>query len=102
MVSVSGLKPEIEPRLDAGLYATPGVVHAAPVEAKFQVAVVSLIGRLRTRGFGLLEVQYLTDHLKQFGTIEISHRAYANRLKKALKLDAEFGAQPAPGGEALE
>lgn len=60
-----------------------------------KVAVVSLVRRLASRGFGLLEVQYLTDHLKQFGTIEVSHREYMNRLRAALNLPVTFG-PPSP------
>lgn len=67
-----------------------------------KVAVVSLIRRLISRGFGLLEVQYLTEHLKQFGTIEISHRAYTSRLRKALELEVTFGAAATAAGESLE
>jgi leucyl/phenylalanyl-tRNA--protein transferase len=55
------------------------------------VAVVSLVQRLVARGFTLLEVQYLTEHLKQFGTVEVSHRVYMNRLAKALELPVDFG-----------
>jgi leucyl/phenylalanyl-tRNA--protein transferase len=83
--------------LAGGLYglALGGAFFA---ESKFhrmrdasKVAVVSLVKRLVAREFALLEVQYLTDHLKQFGTVEISDRAYMSRLKKALALDVSFG-----------
>jgi leucyl/phenylalanyl-tRNA--protein transferase len=83
--------------LAGGLYglALGGAFFA---ESKFhrvrdasKVAVVSLVKRLVARDFALLEVQYLTEHLKQFGTIEISDRAYMSRLKKALALDVSFG-----------
>ena len=65
------------------------------------MALVSLIRRLGERGFGLLEVQYLTDHLSQFGTIEVSHREYMARLKKALALSVSFGPKSAPVGRAV-
>ncbi len=96
---------EVWPRggseLAGGLYglALGGAFFA---ESKFhrvrdasKVAVVSLARRLAARGFTLLEVQYLTDHLKQFGTIEVSHREYMNRLRVALALPADFG-PPSP------
>jgi len=41
-----------------------------------KVALVHLVRRLRERGFALLEVQYLTDHLAQFGVLEIPHKEY--------------------------
>lgn len=87
--------------LAGGLYglALGGAFFA---ESKFhrvrdasKVAVVSLIHRLVERGFELLEVQYLTEHLKQFGTVEVSHRVYMNRLRKALELQRSFG-PPSP------
>ena len=87
--------------LAGGLYGL-AVGGAFFAESKFhrardasKVAVVSLIQRLVARGFGLLEVQYLTDHLKQFGTIEVSHREYMNRLARALDLPVAFG-PPSP------
>lgn len=87
--------------LVGGLYGL-AIGGAFFAESKFhrerdasKVAVVSLVRRLVERGFGLLEVQYLTDHLKQFGTIEVSHRVYMNRLAKALDLPVTFG-PPSP------
>jgi leucyl/phenylalanyl-tRNA--protein transferase len=55
-----------------------------------KVALASLVARLRERGFALLDVQYLTPHLAQFGVVEIPRREYAKRLKAALALDARF------------
>jgi len=87
--------------LVGGLYGL-AIGGAFFAESKFhrardasKVAVVSLVRRLVERGFGLLEVQYLTDHLKQFGTIEVSHRVYMNRLAGALDLPVRFG-PPSP------
>jgi leucyl/phenylalanyl-tRNA---protein transferase len=56
-----------------------------------KVALAELVFRLRDRGFALLEVQYLTEHLAQFGVIEISDRKYRARLKEALELQCGFG-----------
>jgi leucyl/phenylalanyl-tRNA--protein transferase len=55
-----------------------------------KVALAHLVFRLRERGFSLLEVQYLTDHLKQFGTREIPHREYLRRLQLALAVPCSF------------
>lgn len=62
-----------------------------------KAAVVGLVLHLRSRGYEVLEVQYLTDHLKQFGAIEIPHREYMHRLRAALALDVTFG--PAQGSD---
>lgn len=56
-----------------------------------KVALAELVSRLRERGFALLEVQYLTEHLAQFGVIEIPDRNYQARLKEALELSCTFG-----------
>ncbi|MGH9648173.1 MAG: leucyl/phenylalanyl-tRNA--protein transferase, partial [Bryobacteraceae bacterium] len=56
-----------------------------------KVALAELVAWLRERGFALLEVQYLREHLAQFGVIEISDRKYQARLKEALELPCSFG-----------
>lgn len=55
-----------------------------------KVALASLVERLRQRGFALLEVQYLTEHLAQFGVVEISHQEYLGRLEQALAMERQF------------
>jgi leucyl/phenylalanyl-tRNA--protein transferase len=55
-----------------------------------KVALVHLARRLKERGFALLEVQYLTGHLSQFGVVEVSQAEYAGRLAAALALDCRF------------
>jgi len=86
--------------LVGGLYGL-GLGGAFFAESKFhrardasKVAVVSLVRRLRAAGFTLLEVQYLTPHLKQFGAVEISHPEYMKRLGRALALDVNFREAP--------
>jgi leucyl/phenylalanyl-tRNA--protein transferase len=84
-------------RLAGGLYGVQ-IGAAFMAESKFhrvsnasKVALVRLVERLRERGFALLEVQYLTAHLRQFGTVEISLREYLRQLRKAMKLERRFG-----------
>ncbi len=55
-----------------------------------KVALVHLVARLRTGGFGLLDTQFTTTHLQQFGTVEIPRDEYRARLQQALPLDADF------------
>jgi leucyl/phenylalanyl-tRNA--protein transferase len=55
-----------------------------------KVALVALVERLRSCGFALLDTQWQTPHLKQFGTYEIPRREYLRRLERALKLDCQF------------
>jgi len=55
-----------------------------------KAALVALVDRLRTRGFTLLDTQWVTPHLTQFGAIEISRADYVHRLTGALKLPRTF------------
>jgi leucyl/phenylalanyl-tRNA---protein transferase len=56
-----------------------------------KVALVALVDRMRARGFTLLDVQWVTEHLKQFGAIEVPRGHYLRLLEEALNLDCEFG-----------
>jgi leucyl/phenylalanyl-tRNA--protein transferase len=55
-----------------------------------KAALVALVARLRTRRFVLLDTQWVTDHLLQFGAAEISRRRYLRLLDQALAIDARF------------
>ena len=57
-----------------------------------KVALAALVERLRTRGFSLLDVQWVTPHLEQFGAIEIPRATYLKRLEQALAIKADFNA----------
>lgn len=59
-----------------------------------KAALVALVARLRARSFALLDTQWVTDHLLQFGAVEISRRRYLRRLDEALRRDSRF-ADPA-------
>jgi leucyl/phenylalanyl-tRNA---protein transferase len=71
-----------------------------------KVALVHLVARLIAGGFELLDTQYVTEHLRSFGAIEIPRRRYTALLDKALKGEADFyklPADPPPSGAlALE
>ena len=55
-----------------------------------KIALVHLVELLRAGGFVLLDAQFLTPHLQQFGAVEIGRAAYIVRLRKALQLPAVF------------
>ena len=55
-----------------------------------KVALVHLVGRLIAGGFTLLDAQFLTDHLAQFGAEELARPEYRRRLVKALAVSADF------------
>jgi leucyl/phenylalanyl-tRNA--protein transferase len=56
-----------------------------------KVALVALVERLRSHGFILLDTQWVTAHLQQFGAIEIPRPEYLRLLEKSLELDVSFG-----------
>ncbi len=55
-----------------------------------KVALVHLVARLRRGGFTLLDSQFLTAHLAQFGAHEIPKEAYRRRLAAALEVAARW------------
>jgi len=55
-----------------------------------KAALVALVDRLRERGFTLLDVQWTTEHLEQFGAIEIPRARYLQMLSEALELHCSF------------
>jgi leucyl/phenylalanyl-tRNA--protein transferase len=57
-----------------------------------KVALVHLVARLRIGGYRLLDTQFLTPHLAQFGGIEITRARYRRLLAEALRYRAVFPA----------
>lgn len=55
-----------------------------------KVALVALVERLRSRGYTLLDTQWVTPHLEQFGAVEIPRRRYLRMLDAALQIDSTF------------
>ena len=55
-----------------------------------KVALVHLVARLRIGGFTLLDTQFLTAHLSQFGAGEQPRTAYKAALAVALEVDARW------------
>jgi leucyl/phenylalanyl-tRNA--protein transferase len=55
-----------------------------------KVALVALVERLRSRGYLLLDTQWVTPHLEQFGAVEIPRDDYLRRLEQSLTLDCKF------------
>lgn len=59
-----------------------------------KVALVHLVARLRAGGYRLLDTQFVTDHLAQFGTEEIPREVYRERLADAVARSADFYSLP--------
>ena len=62
-----------------------------------KVALVHLIAQLKRGGYVLLDAQFQTEHLRQFGTQEIPRADYLARLHAALAVHAYW---PAPSGSS--
>ena len=89
----AGLAHSVEARQDGrlmgGLYGVAlggaffgeSMFHRATDASK--VALVALVERLRARGYQLLDLQWVTPHLEQFGAIEIPRRTYLKMLEEA-------------------
>ncbi len=100
-----------EGRLVGGLYGLSlgsaffgeSMFHSETDASK--VALVHLVARLRHGGYRLLDTQFQTGHLAQFGTIEIPRDGYRRLLDDALRHVGDWHAWPAStamsGREAL-
>ena len=69
-----------------------------------KVALVHLVARLKRGGWRLLDAQFLTAHLSQFGAVETPQAAYLDLLKAALPVrpDARSLFEPMNGAEAVD
>lgn len=100
-----------EGRLVGGLYGVSlggaffGESMFHRVRDASKVALVHLVARLRSGGFKLLDTQFITEHLKLFGAIEIERQDYHKLLEAALPGVGDFTAlpldRPIAGAEAL-
>ena len=59
-----------------------------------KVALAALVDLLRIRGFTLLDVQFATPHLLQFGVIEIPHALYSCLLRAAIAATPALEGRP--------
>jgi leucyl/phenylalanyl-tRNA--protein transferase len=68
-----------------------------------KIALVHLVARLKAGGYRLLDTQFVTEHLKSFGAVEVPKRRYHRLLEEAVTGDADFFALPGTisGDEAL-
>ena len=71
-----------------GAFFGESMFHHARDASK--VALSALVDRLRAQGFVLLDTQWVTDHLVQFGAIDVPRRRYLRLLDQALRVDVSF------------
>jgi leucyl/phenylalanyl-tRNA--protein transferase len=90
------IETRLDGRLVGGLYGVAlggaffgeSMFHRVTDASK--LALVALVQRLRARGFVLLDTQWATPHLRQFGACEIPRQEYLWQLQQALMLDRQF------------
>jgi leucyl/phenylalanyl-tRNA--protein transferase len=102
------LGPSPHPALVGGLYGVAlggaffGESMFSVARDASKVALAHLVARLRVGGFQLLDTQFLTEHLAQFGARDVPRAVYRKLLAQALAQDADFYRLPAyAGGEAV-
>lgn len=108
----AGRAHSVECRLDGGLV---GGLYGVSLGGAFfgesmfstardasKVALVHLVARLITGGYRLLDTQFMTEHLAQFGAVEISRAAYRRKLAEALEAPADFNRFIESGQGALQ
>ncbi|MBT5706988.1 MAG: leucyl/phenylalanyl-tRNA--protein transferase [Verrucomicrobia bacterium] len=71
-----------------GLFAGESMFHRQTDASK--VALHTLHSALREAGFGLFDIQMLTQVTEQLGAIEIERESYLQRVKAAVKLPCQF------------
>jgi leucyl/phenylalanyl-tRNA--protein transferase len=83
-------------KLIGGLYGVTfrGVFFGESMFSKVsqasKAALVALLKHLKEKDFVLLDVQYMTEHLKMFGAVEISFEEYTKLLHKAYVKECAF------------
>ena len=55
-----------------------------------KIALIYLCARLIHGGFVMLDTQFVTDHLRQFGAVEIDRSQFQTELERALVVDGDF------------
>lgn len=96
----------VDDRLVGGLYGI-ALGNAFFGESMFslatdasKVALAYLVARLRAGGYTLLDCQFMTDHLKSLGAVEIERAAYLAKLQPAVSSAAAGLSSPLGGGVA--
>ncbi|HEX5599624.1 MAG TPA: leucyl/phenylalanyl-tRNA--protein transferase [Hyphomicrobiaceae bacterium] len=95
-------------RLVGGLYGVAlggaffGESMFSEVRDASKIALIYLCARLIYGGFVLLDTQFVTDHLRQFGTIEVDRAEFHRQLEAALKINGDFfRLEPEPTAERV-
>jgi leucyl/phenylalanyl-tRNA--protein transferase len=66
-----------------------------------KIALAHLVAHLLRDGFALLDIQFVTQHLRQFGSIAVTRAAYRHLLAAALDRPARWLTEPMSGSEVI-
>jgi leucyl/phenylalanyl-tRNA---protein transferase len=94
--AVHSVETYLESKLIGGLYGVTfrgaffGESMFSNISEASKIALVKLVERLNEKGFLLLDVQYMTEHLRMFGAVEISWEEYQKILLKSYLRNCEF------------
>lgn len=76
----------------AGIFCGESMFHTATDASK--IALCYLVARLKKGGYHILDTQFITSHLAQFGAMEIPRQEYKKRLEKAMLTVGNFYSLP--------
>lgn len=94
--AVHSVESYLDGKLVGGLYGVTfrgaffGESMFTNISQASKIALIKLVERLKEKGFLLLDVQYMTEHLRMFGAIEISWEEYQTLLTKSYLRNCEF------------
>lgn len=71
-----------------GFFAGESMFHRETNASK--VALVHLVERMQQNGYSLLDVQFMTPHLRRFGAIEVPRKFYKKLLAQALHISTRW------------
>ena len=71
-----------------GVFFAESMFSVVPNGSK--IALLNLVARLWRTGFRILDVQFLNDHLLQFGAHEICKNKFQTNLQKAIQLEVDI------------
>ena len=71
-----------------GIFFAESMFSSVPNGSK--IALLNLVARLWRTGFKILDVQFLNDHLLQFGAHEISKNEFQTNLQKTIQLEVDI------------
>ena len=83
-----------------GVFFAESMFSSVPNGSK--VALLNLVARLWKTGFKMLDVQFLNDHLIQFGAYEVGKVSFKKDLKSVVNMKNTFYSSPSKDEDFFE